>query len=401
MKVTPSTTRRQFLRRASTAVAAFTIVPRHVLGGPRFIPPSEKVNIALIGAGGRRMGNARALINLPDVQIIAVADPAESFFREKSFCGRKPARAEIEKHYGALTPNFRCAEYEDFRVLLEREKEVDAVLCATPDHLHAVISVLAMRAGKHVYCEKPLTHNIREGREVARNARECGVATQMGNQGHATPGIRETIEYLRDGAIGTVREIHAWHSGGRWHPTLLGKPEGTPATPSGLNWDLWLGPRAPRAFHPAYHPVMWRDFWAFGCSRIGDFACHDLDAATWAFDLRDPVRVEAFTVGPTNEEIAPHGCVVYYQFPARGGKPAPSVTWYDPVAGLVQVPCIERNGLGAIKAVSAASLALRGTGEHFMPLDNCIEAMRQTGREMNDKYKETSRGGLAVNLPEC
>ena len=332
MKINASTTRRQFITRASTAVAAFTIVPRHVLGGPRHVPPSEKVNIALVGAGGRGMGNVRALMTLPDAQVIAIADPAGAAHHsaaDRVRGGRQPARAEIEKHYQATTPNFRCNDYEDFRVLLEKEKAVDAELCATPDHLHAIVSVLSMRAGKHMYCEKPLTHNIWEAREVARIARETGVATQMGNQGHATVGIRQSVEYLQAGAIGTVTEIHAWNDGGRWNPTLLGKPEGAHPVPAGMNWDLWLGPREKRDFHPAYHPVTWRDFWAFGCARIGDFSCHDLDAATWAFDLRDPVRLDAFTVGPTNDEIAPHGCVVHYEFPGRNGQKAPRVTWYD------------------------------------------------------------------------
>jgi predicted dehydrogenase len=332
MKVT-SSTRRRFIQQTATAVTAFSIVPRHVLGGPRFVAPSEKVNIALVGAGGRGMANVRALFQEADAQVIAVADPAESFEytggRNRSLGGRKPARAEIEKHYSALTPNFRCADYEDFRVLLEQERALDAVVCATPDHLHAIISILAMRSGRHIYCEKPLTHNIREAREVARVARETGVATQMGNQGHATVGIRQTVEYLHAGAIGKVLEVHAWHTGGRWNPTLVGRPEPGMPVPAGLNWELWLGPREPRAFHAAYHPITWRDFWPFGCSRIGDFYCHDMDAATWALDLRDPIALEAHAVGPMDDDIAPHGCVVHYTFPARGGQPAPRVTWWD------------------------------------------------------------------------
>jgi predicted dehydrogenase len=332
MKINASTTRRRFIQQAATAITAFSIVPRHVLGGPRHVPPSEKVNIALVGAGGRGLSNARALMELADAQIIAVADPAESYGfaeRKRNLAGRAPACAMIEKHYAPVTPNFRCAAYEDFRVLLEKERAVDAVLCATPDHLHAIVSIMSMRAGKHMYCEKPLTHNIWEAREVARVARETGVATQMGNQGHSTVGIRQTVEFLRDGAIGKVREVHAWHTGGRWNPTLTGRPEGETKVPTGLNWDLWLGPRESRRFHPAYHPVTWRDFWAFGCSRIGDFSCHDMDAAVWAMDLRDPVGLEAHSIGPMNDDIAPHGCVVHYTFPTRGGEPAPRFTWYD------------------------------------------------------------------------
>src|SRR5687768_4721051 len=157
MKIT-SSTRRQFIKQTSTAVAAFTIVPRHVLGGPRFVAPSEKVNIALVGAGGMGRSNMRALMQHGDAQIIAVVDPAESYTHTRGYeggRGRLPVQSEIEKHYGEKTPHFRCAAYEDFRVMLEKEKAVDAVLCATPDHLHAHVSVSAMRAGKHLYCEKP------------------------------------------------------------------------------------------------------------------------------------------------------------------------------------------------------------------------------------------------------
>jgi predicted dehydrogenase len=332
MKVTAST-RRQFLKNTATAVTAFHVLPRHVLGGPRFVPPSEKVNVAIVGAGGRGIQNMKALLALKDVQVTAIADPAETFNLEayyyKGNGGRKPARAVAEEHYAALTPNHRIAEYEDFRVMLEREKAVDAVLCATPDHLHAYVSILSMRAGKHVYTEKPLTHNIWEAREVARVAKETGVATQMGNQGHSTPGIRDTVELLRAGAIGPVREVHAWVATRRWNPGLTTKPAGKSPLPSGFNWDLWLGPREPRDFHEAYHPVAWRDFWQFGGSSMGDFGCHDMDAATWAFDLPPPHRIEALPVGPTDAEIAPYGSMIFYDFAARGEQPAIRFTWYD------------------------------------------------------------------------
>lgn len=332
MKVTPST-RRRFLRTSVAAAATVQVLPRALLGGPKFVPPSEKVNVAVVGVGGRGLQNLRELLALADVQVIAVADPARTFsleaFYYKGTGGRDPAQAAVEKHYAAKTPNFRCAAYEDFRVLLEKERAVDAVLCATPDHLHALVSLRALRAGKHVYCEKPLTHNIHEAREVARVARETGLATQTGNQGHSTVGMRETVEAIQAGVIGTVREVHAWVGTKRWNPALTTRPEGSPAVPEGLNWDLWLGPRSPRGYHPAYHPVAWRDFWDFGGSSIGDFASHDLDAATWALDLPLPTRVEAHAAGPMDQEIAPHGALVTYDFPARGNQPPVRVTWYD------------------------------------------------------------------------
>jgi predicted dehydrogenase len=333
MKRFGRSSRREFLKTGAAVTGVCTIVPRHVLGGRGFVAPSDKVNIALVGAGGRGFENARELFKQPDAQIIAIGDPAESVslakFYYRCVAGRKPVKDAIEKHYQAKTPNFRCAEYEDFRVLLDKEKAVDAVLCATPDHLHAYVSTIAMRAKKHVYCEKPLTHNIWEARHVAQVAKETGVATQMGNQGHSTDGIRATCEWIRSGAIGPVREVHAWVGSGRWNRTLAGRPAETPSVPEGLNWDLWLGPREPRPFHPAYFPVAWRDFWAFGCSNLGDFGCHDLDAACWALDLRDPVRVEARAAGPMDADIGPHGCLAYYHFEARGDRPPLKVTWYD------------------------------------------------------------------------
>ncbi len=325
-------TRRKFIRGASVAVAGFSIVPRHVLGGTGFVAPSEKVNIALIGCGGQGRTNARALFDLADAQIIAVADPIEAqnleAFYYKGAAGRLPLKAEIEKHYSAKTPNFQVAAYEDFRQLLEREKSVDAILCATPDHLHAYVSVTAMRLKKHVYCEKPLTHNVWEARQVARVARETGVATQMGNQGHAGDFIRQTCEIIWAGAIGSVREVHAWTSATRWNKALTGRAPDEP-TPSGVKWDLWLGPREARAYSSALNPVRWRDFWDFGTAPIGDFFCHNFDPALWALDLREPLSIEASAVGPVDKDIAPPAGIYTYHFGPRGDKPAVTFTWYE------------------------------------------------------------------------
>lgn len=327
------TTRRDFIKSTAAAISTFTIVPRHVLGGPGVVAPSDKVNIALIGAGGQGRTNIRALFQHADAQVIAVADPAESFslenFYYKGMGGRKPLKAEIEKHYSAKTPNYRCAEYVDFREMLEKEKDIDAVLCGTPDHLHAYVSVLSMRAGKHVYCEKPLTHNIWEARKVAQVAKETGVATQMGNQGHSRDTIRQTVEWIHAGAIGNVREVHAWVGSSRWNPSLTSAPKDKVQTPDGLNWDLWLGPRQERDYHPAYFPVAWRDFWDFGGVNIADFGCHDLDSACWALDLHHPETIEFYPAGNMDKHIGPHGCIGYYHFPATDNQPAVKVTWYD------------------------------------------------------------------------
>jgi predicted dehydrogenase len=333
MTASKRSSRRDFLKAGAAAASVFTIVPRHVLGGRNHVAPSDKVNIALIGAGGQGRTNVRELFKLDDAQVIAVADPAESFsldrFYFRGLGGRTPVSQEIVRHYSAKTPNSHCATYEDFRVMLEKEKAIDAILCATPDHLHAYVSTIAMRSGKHVYCEKPLTHNVWEARQVAQVAKETGVATQMGNQGHSTPGIRETCEWIWAGAIGPVRQVHAWVSAQRWNPTLTGRPTEEPPVPAGLNWDLWLGPREQRPYHPAYFPVAWRDFWAFGESHLGDFGCHDLDAACWALDLKEPLSVEAHPAGGMNSEIAGYGTIAYYHFGPRGEQPPVKITWYD------------------------------------------------------------------------
>ncbi len=325
-------TRRKFLQ-ATIGSAAISIVPPHVLGGPRHVAPSDSVNVALVGAGGRGLQNARELMKLPDVRVVAVADPAEHWDLSRFYyggqAGRWPTCAEIERHFGRTQSGFECRQHEDFRKMLEQESGLDAVLCATPDHLHATVSLAAMRAGKHVYCEKPLTHNIAEARQVARVAKETGVATQLGNQGHSTEGIRQTCELIWAKAIGDVHAVHAWVPAMRWNPELQAKPSTGQPIPKGLNWDLWCGPREPPQFNSAYAPVSWREFWMFGCGALGDFGCHDLDSSVWALDLRAPTTVEMHPAGRSDASMAPYGEIGYFDFAARGDRPPVTITWYS------------------------------------------------------------------------
>ncbi len=290
------------------------------------------VTVGLVGAGGRGFRNAKELMKLDDVRITAIADPAEQWdlsnFYYKGVAGRKPVAAAVEKHYSTDKQSVRCEQFEDFRKLLSSSSAPDAILCATPDHLHATVSVAAMRAGKHVYCEKPLTHNIAEARLVAKVAKESKVATQMGNQGHSTDAIRQTVEWIRAGAIGNVSEVHAWVGATRWNPTLSGRPKDPMPVPKGLNWDLWLGPRKAVPFHSAYAPVSWRDFWDYGLGAMGDFGCHDMDSAVWALDLPAPKSVEMFPAGQMNDDIIPFGEVGYFDFEQKNGKPL-RLTWYS------------------------------------------------------------------------
>ena len=212
--------------------------------------------------------------------------------------------------------------------MLEKEKAIDAVLIATPDHLHAYVSILAMKAGKHVYCEKPLTHNVWEARAVARVAKETGVATQMGNQGRSSEGHRETAEWIWDGAIGAVREVHAWTGARRVLESERATRGHARSVPDGLNWDLWLGPREPRPYHPAYAPFNWRGWWAFGGGALPDMAVHNLDPAFDALDLDTPQTVEA-SAPFLDDEACSTGLLVTYRFGARGNRAPLTAYWYD------------------------------------------------------------------------
>jgi predicted dehydrogenase len=331
-KQTAGQTRRRFITTTATAAAAATIVPRHVLGGPGFVAPSDKVNVAIIGVGGQGRTNTRALLHEPDCQVIALADPCEEWdlspFYYGGKGGRGPVKAEIEKSYAEKTPNFKCAAYEDFRVMLEKEKAIDAVLIATPDHSHAYISIFAMKAGKHVYCEKPLTHSIWEARMVAKVAKETGVATQMGNHGRSGEGHRQTVEWIQDGAIGAVREVHAWANAGNF-ASGRGRPKDTPPVPAGFNWDMWLGPRDERPYHPAYTPFSWRGWWAFGGGGLPDTGPHHLDPAFNALGLDTPETVESSGSGDRDNEVCPGAQFASYRFGARGNRPPVAVFWYD------------------------------------------------------------------------
>ncbi len=309
--------RRDFISAVLASTAAFTIVPRHVLGGNGHTPPSEKLNIAGIGVGGMGKSN---IAKLASENIIALCDVDDKY-----------AAGTFDKYP-------RAKKYRDYRKMLEKQKDIDAVVIATPDHSHAVIAMMAVEMGKHVYCQKPLTYSVYEARMLTEAAAKYKVATQMGNQGHSGEAIRLVCEWIWAGAIGTVRQVHAWTNRPIWPQGVeMERPAQTPPVPSTLDWDLWLGPAPYRPYHPAYLPGKWRGWWDFGTGALGDMGCHIIDPVFWALRLGYPTSVEAccstYYSGSFEKidkrEIFPRASIVRYKFPARQGMPAVSFDWYD------------------------------------------------------------------------
>ncbi|MEE8452943.1 MAG: Gfo/Idh/MocA family oxidoreductase [Thermoguttaceae bacterium] len=297
--------RRRFL---ATTAAACTVVPRRVLGGPNNKPPSEKLNIACVGLGAMGGENLQAC---ETENIVALCDVDSR------------AAAVTFKRYGS------ARQFTDYRKMFDQAKDIDAVIVATPDHTHAVITAEAMRRGKHVYTQMPLAHDVWEARQLARLAADSGVATQMGNERYSAPTLRRVCEWIWDGAIGPVREVHCWTNRPQW-PQGIARPKDTPAVPSHLDWDLWLGPAPMRPYHPAYVPYDWRGWQDFGTGALGAMGCHVMDGVYWALKLGEADRftVEADSTGVSSETF-PQAATVRYRFPGRGTMPPVNVHWYD------------------------------------------------------------------------
>lgn len=305
------TNRRTFLRTASTSVATFTILQA---GSARTYAANEKLNIAAVGAGGQAAGDIR---KVDSQNIVALCD------------------VDAQRAAGSFERYPKAKRFKDYRKMLpELESEIDAVVVATPDHHHFHASMLAIRLGKHVYCEKPLTHSMWEARELTKAAREAGVATQMGNQAQASKDTRMVQEFVMDNAIGQVREAHVWTDRpskglfGEYWPQGIARPTETPNVPKTLDWDLWLGPAPLRPYHSAYLPFKWRGWWDFGTGALGDIACHYFDPVFRALKLGAPTSVEATSTRVNNESF-PLGSMITYHFPARGDMSPVKMVWYD------------------------------------------------------------------------
>ncbi len=312
--------RRGFLRAGGVVAFGFMVAPsRVVFSGPN--SPNNQLNIAGVGIGGQ---GAWDLEQLGSENIVALCD-VDSDYAAKTFAKYPKAK-----------------RYKDFRKMLDQEKSVDAVVVGTPDHAHAVVSMAAVKRGKHVYCEKPLTRTVYEARSLAEAARKAKVATQMGNQGMAFEGNRLMKEWLWDGAIGDVHEVHVWsdrptHRGKLplWWAQGVEKPSDTPPTPASLDWDLWLGPAPYRPYHPAYAPFRWRGWWDFGTGGIGDMGIHNMAPVFSALKLGAPASIQAVST-PLYPDSVPLASIVRYQFPAREGMPPVKLIWYD--GGLLPEP---------------------------------------------------------------
>jgi predicted dehydrogenase len=324
--------RRRFLQQS--AVAAGTVIwPVPALIGA--IGQDELLRIAVIGVAHRGRAN---LMGVKHQRIVALCDVDEA---QLGAAGREFARAKT---------------FLDFRKMLEQvEREIDAVVVSTPDHTHALPSVMAMRMGKHCYCEKPLTHSVYEARLVAETARQTKVATQIGTQIHAGDNYRRVVELVQAGAIGPIAEVHVWSAAS--YGRQSGRPQETPPVPPGLHWDLWLGPAPQRPYHPDYLPGRWRAWWDFGNGALGDFGCHYMDLPFWALGLRYPTRVEVLDGPLPQAETTPAWLVVRYTFPGQNGRPALKLTWYHGGKQPAMLPEI----LPSAKAV-AASVKARQPG---------------------------------------
>jgi predicted dehydrogenase len=308
--MTSSSSRRDFLKQTALAGTGFWVAAGLESAPLKQPGPNDRVNIAAIGSGGQGQSDLGQFAKVAGVNIVALCDVDDN---------------RAAKSYGQYP---KAARYPDFRVMLEKQKDIDAVLVATPDHVHAHASVMAMRLGKHVYCEKPLTHDIFECRLMKEVAQKHKVATQMGNMGTGRNGFRRGVEIVQAGALGDVREVHIWTNRPIW-PQNLNRPKETPPVPKTLNWDLWIGPAPMRPYNPAYLPFNWRGWWDFGTGALGDMACHTMNLPFMSLRLGLPSAVSATLVTPLNEETAPMGCKITYEFPARGKLPAVRLFWYE------------------------------------------------------------------------
>ncbi|MCK5729919.1 MAG: Gfo/Idh/MocA family oxidoreductase, partial [Draconibacterium sp.] len=310
-KLKSNFSRRNFLETTAAAVAGFSIIPRNAVAGLGHVAPSDKLNIAGIGVGGKGKVN---IANMPGQNIVALCDVDWDY-----------ANPVFEKYP-------KAKKWKDFREMLDKQNDIDAVVIATPDHTHTVTAVAAMELGKHVYLQKPLTHSVWESRYLTKLAEKTGVVTQMGNEGHSSDTVYEVAEVVQSGCLGTVKETHVWTNRPIWRQGMP-KPLKEVKIPKTLDWNLFIGPAEMRAYNPEYHPWIWRGWWDFGTGALGDMGCHLLDVPNFALKLGAPTAFQASS-SLVNTESAPVSAKVSFLFPARKNLPYCALpelelTWYD------------------------------------------------------------------------
>ncbi len=362
--MTPPSSRREFLGQAAALGLGAMVLPRHLVAGAPFRLPSRTLNIACIGIGGMGMSNMSRVL---DENIVAVCD-VDFPYVERSLEGRlRPRDGKVSEEALRLQAAYtKAAKYADYRKMLDERKDIDAVVIATPDHLHAVQASAAMQLGKHVYVQKPLAYSVHESRHLAKLAESTRVVTQMGNQGHSMEGTRRVVEVIRSGVLGPISDVHIWtdrpvrywaqgipRPGAampaarpadparppQWNArtvevaVLRAMAENPQSPPPGLDWNLYCGPAPLIPYHPAYHPFSWRGWVDFGVGALGDMGAHLVDQAYWALELTQPTSIAAASTqwggGAENPATYPLATQVEYEFPAVGNRPAVKLFWYD------------------------------------------------------------------------
>ncbi len=324
MKKQNPNSRRDFLKKAAAASTLF-IVPRHVLGGVGYVAPSDQINLAAVGIGGKGTSDLRNAARPKNVRVVGLCDV--------------DTKGTVVKDVLRSQKDFpKATFYADFKEMLDKEKDIDALTISTPDHTHAAAAVYAMERNKHVYVQKPLTHNVREARILTEMARNQKLVTQMGNQGASNPDQLQVQKWVDSGVIGTISEVKVWTNRPVW-------PQGVPMPksdanmkPDGLRWDLWLGPAKETAYTPEMHPFNWRGWWQYGTGALGDMGCHIIDVPFRALGLKYPTAVEC-SVGSVyrqmwTAEYLPEGCPtssqVVLNFDRTDKNPSPiEMTWTD------------------------------------------------------------------------
>lgn len=373
-------TRRQFLQSTATVATAAAIVPRHVLGGIKHVAPSEKIRVAYVGCGTQGFRQLMPALEKPELQVTAVCDPnrqsadypqwgpdelnakVRHFLNDQNWakgqkgglCGREPGLEIVNRYYEKQGVTHRARAYSDFREMLEREEDLDAVYIMTPEHLHGTVAVQAMRKGKHVISHKPMANVLYEARLARDTARQTGAATHLfcaaGQQ--STPAI---CEWVWGGAIGPVREVHNWSSRPFWPQGMISLPKDTPRVPEGLDWDLWLGPTPHRAYHPAYTHAVFRGWYEFGTGALGDMGHYSFHQIFEVLKLGAPLTVEAgrsqfwsitdYQWHRENNHISfPQASTIKWEFPARESMPPVALYWYDGGLRPPTLPELEADG---------------------------------------------------------